>query len=594
MFLKTFFQFIQKYGKGYKLKFLLIGVFSLLMGGFEFLGLALIFPFIMLVAGDNSAIDVMQINLLFNKLNLPIDIKTLAFVFCGAIILIYIFKNIFMIFCTKYQNDTMADFQFSLYSKTFKSLMQCPYQKFSKLPFGDKTVLLGASLNSVVWGFIHKVILLISSCLIALCILSFLFCKFPIPAFFAAAFLSTFVYLEQLFFKKRAKKYGEENLKLLKIQGSLFEYTIKGAKEIKTSKNKEVFIEDVVQSFKETNKYTSLLNSNGMYPIYVTEIGIIIAFGILSGLTFYLQNSSSQFLISSVAIIAAVVLRLVPILNKVQSSMFSINQSRSYVKYFTETFDKVQSWSELEPKCKAIPFNHSIKLKNVNFSYENSDNFSLKNIDIEIKKGEFIGIVGLSGSGKTTLIDILTGLNTLSSGKFLIDDIEITKENVRGWQNHISILPQEFFLLPSSILQNITFGDKKEEINIEKVIWALKKAEIYEYTKELNKMPELSHGQKHRLALARAFYQDANVIFLDEATSSLDIETEDKVSKSIAKLKGDKTIIAIAHRLSTLKECDALLYMKDGKIMDKGTFKELKEKYPDFENMLELSGFNIS
>ena len=199
----------------------------------------------------------------------------------------------------------------------------------------------------------------------------------------------------------------------------------------------------------------------------------------------------------------------------------------------------------------------------------------------------------MSGSGKTTLIDILTGLNTPSTGKFLVDNAEITKQNVRGWQNHISILPQEFFLLPLPVLQNITFGDKKEETDIEKVIWALKKAEIFEQTKDLNKIPELSHGQKHRIALARAFYRDADVIFLDEATSSLDIETEDKVSRSIAKLKGEKTIIAIAHRLTTLKECDALLYIKNGRIIDKGSFRELKEKYPDFENILELSNLDI-
>ncbi len=593
MFLKTFSQFIKKYAKGYKLKFALIEFFSLLMGGFEFLGLALIFPFVMLIAGNNDILHAAKINFLFERINLPLDTKTLAIVFCCTIILIYILKNIFMIFCTKYQNDTMANFQTKLYAETFTNLMNCPYQKFNKLSFGDKSVLLSASLNSVVWCFVHKVILLVSSGIIAACILLFLFCKFPIPAFFAAIFLSAFVYLEELFFKKRAKKYGEENLRLLKVQGSLFQYTIKGAKEIKTSKNKEVFIEDAIQLFRKVNHYTSLLNSNGTYPIFVTEIGIIISFGILAGLTFYLQNTGSGYLISSVAVIAAVVLRLVPILNKVQSSMYSINQSRSYVKFFMETSEKIQSWVELEPKCETIPFNNSIKLENVSFCYEGNENFNLENINIEIKKGEFIGIIGLSGSGKTTLIDILTGLNTPSAGKFLVDNAEITKQNVRGWQNHISILPQEFFLLPLPVLQNITFGDKKEETDIEKVIWALKKAEIFEQTKDLNKIPELSHGQKHRLALARAFYRDADVIFLDEATSSLDIETEDKVSRSIAKLKGEKTIIAIAHRLTTLKECDALLYMKNGRIIDKGSFRELKEKYPDFENILELSNLDI-
>ena len=218
---------------------------------------------------------------------------------------------------------------------------------------------------------------------------------------------------------------------------------------------------------------------------------------------------------------------------------------------------------------------------------------NLNELNVDIPRNELVVLTGLSGSGKTTLADVIAGLNLPQSGKLLIDNLEITDENIRAWQRHIAILPQDFFLMPRSVIENITFGEKPEDINIEKVIEALKKADIYEETKDLNKVPNLSHGQRHRLALARAFYQNADVLFLDEATSSLDIETEDKVAKTIAKLKGTKTIIAIAHRLSTLKECDALLYMKDGKIIDKGTFKELKERYPDFENMLELSTFTI-
>ncbi len=593
MFLKVFFQFIKNYGEGFKLKLFFIALFSLFMGIFEFLGLALIFPLIMLLTGGNEAFNIPYFNDLFEAFNITENTKSLAFVFCLAIILIYIFKNVFMILCIKYQNTVIADFQFNLYSKTFKNLMNCPYLKFNKLSYGDKGVLLGASLNAAVWGFIHKVLLLISNCIIAFCILGFLFYKFPLPALFAAVFLSIFVYIEELFFKKRAKKFGEKNLKLLKIQGSLFQYTINGAKEIKTSKNREAFIENVIKIFKETNRYMSLLNSNGTYPVYITEIGIIIAFGILVSLTFCLQNSGSGFLVSSVAVIAAVVLRLVPILNKLQSSMYSINQSRSSIKFFMETSEKIKCWTIDEPKCDTLPFKQSIKLLNASFSYEDNENYSLKDINIEIKKGEFIGIVGLSGSGKTTLLDILTGLNTPNKGQFFIDDIEINRNNIRGWQNHISILPQEFFLMPLSVIQNIAFGEDESKIDKEKIINALKKADIYYEIKDLNKIPELSHGQKHRLALARAFYQNTDVLFLDEATSSLDIETEDRVSRTIAKLKGEKTIIAIAHRLSTLKECDALLYMKDGKIIDKGTFRELKEKYPDFENMLELSSFNI-
>ncbi len=588
MFLKVFYEFIKNHGEGYKLKLFFITAFSFLMGLFEFFGLALIFPFMMILAGDKTFLSIPVINNLFNSTNL--SVKSLAGILCFAIIFIYILKDILMILCTRYQNNVMASLQYSIYEKSLRELIYCPYIKLSNLSFGHKSSLLGNCLAASVWGFVHKVTIIISSSIIALCILGFLFYKFAIPALCTGVFLSVFVYLEQLFFKKRAKEYGAKLIDISRELSSLFEYTFKGLKEIKVSKNRDFFVQNIADNFYSANNYSKLLASNGAYPVYVTEIGIIIAFGILTGLIFCFENGKPEYMVSSLAIVAAVVLRLVPILNKIQGSMFSINQSRSSIHWFLETSAKVKEWTRLEPDYEAIPFNDSIKLQNINFTYENNTrNFSLDNINLEIKKGEFIGIVGASGSGKTTVMDILSGINMPNSGKFLVDDLEITENNIRGWHKKIAILPQDFFLMPLSVLDNVTFGDKKEEIDIERVNWALKKAEIFDMIKDINKKPELSYGQKHRLALARAFYQKADVLFLDEATSSLDLETEDKVSKSISKLKGEKTIIAIAHRLSTLKECDALIFMKEGKIIDKGTFRELKEKYPDFENMLELS-----
>lgn len=596
MFLKLFFQFIKDYGKGFKLKLFFIAIFSLIMGVFEFLGLALIFPFVMVLSGNNSMLEASGFGNLLMSANLPMDLKSCAFILCIAIVLIYIFKDVSMMLCISYQNSIIAEWQAKIYSDTLKNLFLCPYLKINKISFGDKCTLLGGALTASISNFAHKVILLLSNGIIAFCIIAFLFYKFALPAFVAAVFLSIFVYAEQLFFKKRAKYYGEELLKVSRSLGSLFEYTLKGIKEIKVSKNKDYFVDNIIRQYGKANDYSKILNSNAAYPLYVTEIGIIVSFGILAGLIFFFQKISSEYLVSSLAIVAAVILRLVPNLNKIQSSMYAINQSRSSVQWFMETSKKVKNWTKPEPESADIPFEKSIALQNISFSYSDTpeqENFTLKNINLEIKKGEFIGVVGLSGSGKTTLADVIAGLNLPQSGKLLIDNLEITDENIRAWQRHIAILPQDFFLMPRSVIENITFGEKPEEINLGKVIEALKKADIYEETKDLNKVPSLSHGQRHRLALARAFYQNADVLFLDEATSSLDIETEDKVAKTIAKLKGTKTIIAIAHRLSTLKECDALLYMKDGKIIDKGTFKELKERYPDFENILELSTFTI-
>jgi len=615
LFLKIFFQFIKIYGKGYKYKLFLLALFSLVMGLFEFFGLALIFPFIMLLTGDSSLSGFPFLNNFFEILNFsPEDGKLCAFVLCISIVGIYILKDICMILCVKYQNEVISDWQYDIYCQTLKDLIHSPYLKLSKLSFGDKNALLNNTLSASVWDFVYKVILLFSNGIISFCILAFLFYKFPLPAVVATVFLGGFVYLEQLFFKRRAKRYGAELLCASKKAGSIFEYTMKGIKEIKVSKNSERFVGNVLENFKDINHFKKLLASNGAYPTFVTEIGIISAFGLLAALIFFMQSfvqnptaGLSGYMVSSLAVVAAVVLRLVSILNKVQSSMFLINQSRSSIVWFLKTASDVREWareysSDTENRPD-IQFERSVRLVDAAFSYDiegdinNKDGadgrFTLNNINLEIKKGQFVGIVGLSGTGKTTLMDLLTGLNLPSKGGFYCDDTLITKDNVRAWYRHVAVLPQEFFLLPLSVAENVAFGEDKKDIDMERVVLALKKAEIYNDIKDLNMTPELSHGQKHRLALARALYTEADVLFLDEATSSLDIETEDRVSKSIAKLKGEKTIIAIAHRLSTLKECDAIIYMKDGRILDEGSFKYLKDKYPDFENMLELSTFKI-
>ena len=246
MFLKLFFQFIKDYGKGFKLKLFFIAIFSLIMGVFEFLGLALIFPFVMVLSGNNSMLEASGFGNLLMSANLPMDLKSCAFILCIAIVLIYIFKDVSMMLCISYQNSIIAEWQAKIYSDTLKNLFLCPYLKINKISFGDKCTLLGGALTASISNFAHKVILLLSNGIIAFCIIAFLFYKFALPAFVAAVFLSIFVYAEQLFFKKRAKYYGEELLKVSRSLGSLFEYTLKGIKEIKVSKNKDYFVDNII------------------------------------------------------------------------------------------------------------------------------------------------------------------------------------------------------------------------------------------------------------------------------------------------------------------------------------------------------------
>ena len=187
------------------------------------------------------------------------------------------------------------------------------------------------------------------------------------------------------------------------------------------------------------------------------------------------------------------------------------------------------------------------------------------------------------------MINILSGIYTPDSGEFFVDDAKITKENVSSWRKNISFLPQQSVFLNDTVLKNVAWGEDDNEIDTNKAKAALKMAGIDDI--DLNSTMDLSAGQRQRIALARVYYRDFEVLILDEATSSLDMESEKIVSDNISSLKGNKTIIAIANRISTLKNCDRLIYIKEGKIFDTGAYDEFSEKYFKIDNTLDVSSF---
>ncbi|MDC0865577.1 ATP-binding cassette domain-containing protein [bacterium] len=226
---------------------------------------------------------------------------------------------------------------------------------------------------------------------------------------------------------------------------------------------------------------------------------------------------------------------------------------------------------------KKIDFNQKINLKNINYSYPNSNKQVLKNINIEIFKGESIGIIGETGSGKSTLIDLIMGLLIPSSGEIILDNISITNPNLLSYQNIIAHVSQDIFLVNDSFTKNIAFGIDSEMINNKRVIECAKKAQAHNFissskheyeTSVGERGVQLSGGQIQRIGIARALYKKAEIIIFDEATSALDSDTENKVMNSIGELNKTLTIIMIAHRLTTLFNCDKIIKLDSGKIVE--------------------------
>ncbi len=302
-----------------------------------------------------------------------------------------------------------------------------------------------------------------------------------------------------------------------------------------------------------------------LIPPYFIEIIIVFTLIILIGLISLQVFTNPTEMIASYALIVTAFFRMAPILGRIQTAFNHINSSREFIKKLNNEYEKFNFEKMDTGEIEEIKFADKMILKDVNFAYDDI-NFVLKDLNLEIKKGEFVGIVGTTGCGKSTLSDIIMGLLPINSGEILIDG-----ENVdfRALRKLVGYVPQQINLLHTSLRNNVAFGRKIDDL---KIIEALEQAQIkisnFEGGLDFDlKNNGLSQGQKQRIAIARAIYHNSEILILDEATSALDNETEEKLMQIIDAFRGKKTIIAVAHRLSTLKNCDKIITLENGKIV---------------------------
>ena len=277
--------------------------------------------------------------------------------------------------------------------------------------------------------------------------------------------------------------------------------------------------------------------------------------------------------------------KLLPTLQQVYGSISAINGSKSSFFDVLVLLDQPLPLKEHRDSKNILPFEESIRFENVSFRYTDDTPWILKNVNLSFKRGEKIGIVGVTGSGKSTLLDILMGLLAPTSGKLLIDGVTVVKGNRGAWQANISHVPQSIYLADSTIQENIAFGVVPEEVQESRVILAAKLAEIAETINSIkNKYKalvgergvQLSGGQRQRVGIARALYKDSDLIIFDEATSALDHQTEQKIMKQIDQMNKNQTMFFIAHRLTTLKQCDTILRVNKDFTIDEIRYQDLE------------------
>lgn len=599
MKLNNFKQFVKNYGKGRYIKLGIFFVMSLFAGFLEFIGIALIYPFIMMIINPQIVTN-SEYYLKYTELTGINNITLSAFIIGFSVLLIFILKNFYIIFNTLVQAKFVANWKKSLTQMFMEYFIYAPYKDTMIISQADKLYILTTLIGQSIDGFVMRALNLITNAIIIVMIISLLLIKFPLAAGMTILFVIFSMTIQNKYFKNKisslskiiSEKSRQYNQTLIEIINNL--------KEFKILSSENSFFENYALQEAEFRKLQTINGFYGSIPPYIIEILIVTSLLLLGAIISIKNMSDNSVLIASYAIIAAAIFRIAPALNRIQTSIININSSREFVKNLNLYYEKFQL-NKFKPyhadSKKRLSFNDKIELKNINFEY-NKGKPVIKNLSLTIEKGDFIGIIGLSGAGKSTLADIIMGLLPVKSGEIQVDGLKLTEKNFPYFRHIIGYVPQQVNVLDKSFRENIAWGLPVDEINDKKITHALMAAQIYdvvsEYPEGINAKPlvnstGLSQGQKQRLAIARALYREPEILILDEATSSLDVQVENEITEMLSMFKNKKTIIAIAHRLSTLKACNKLVYLKEGQIIDIGTFDELSSRHEDFESLVKLS-----
>ena len=407
------------------------------------------------------------------------------------------------------------------------------------------------------------------------------------PALLLMIFLfGSFVIIYDLFFRNKLRSYGKlSNEALQKVIKGVQE-GIRGLKEIRTLRKEEYFYSKVYQGAKQyalNHTKNQVISSSPRYLLEFTMICFVVFLVIIT----ILIGGSLQNLAPTLALFGVAALRLLPMINNFSTGFLHLRYNRHAVSqlYLDMKNIKSRNANNLEVLSNTINQNlfKNIILEKVNFSYPNTTFKALDQISLEIKVGESVGLIGASGCGKTTLVNLLLSLLEPESGNIKYNNMPLNK-NTDNWLSQIAYLPQDVFLIDNTLECNVALGLEEDEIDRNNLNEAIKQARLEDLINTFAKGTKtiigeqgirLSGGQRQRVALARAFYHNRNVLVMDEATSALDNETELEVINEIKQLKGKKTLIVIAHRLTTVQHCDVVYKMEKGKIISSGNPSEI-------------------
>lgn len=559
----------------------LVLVMSLLEALLETLGVAVIMPVLDMMLDIQGVRGRWYMSPFVKILHLDTELKVIWFV-CLGVIGIYLIKTLYFVLYSWVSAKYSYMVQRELSVRVLEAYMKQGYLFF--VQNNTARLINGISADAAsIYGILKTIFTCVMKLLTIVCIGVYIMVQSVQMAIVLMILAVLCLITIQMLYRKSMSRNGVERRNLMCDMNQVAMEAIQGHKEVLVMNKQEHFVKEYGDVKAKYSSVSVKVDMGTTVPAYLIEMicitGVMIAVAVQMG-----NTSNANELITQLSAIAAGAFRILPALGVITSGINTITMSTSQLNACYETIQQVKQLEEQEyrqaegkNKYSDVQFHRSVELQQVSFKYPGIETNVIENVNLTIKKGESIAFIGSSGAGKTTIADIILALLKPTKGKILMDGIDV-EDLGSQWNHIIGYVPQATYIIDGTIRSNIAFGENKEHIDDNKIWQALEISQLNDFVKNLPKGLDtmvgergvrFSGGQRQRLAIARALYRDPDILVLDEATAALDNDTETEVMKAIEALQGYKTLIIVAHRLTTVKKCDIIYEIKNGTAVKK-------------------------
>ncbi len=560
----------------------------------QVVGIASVMPFLALVADPDLIVTDPRLRWAYETFGFATPRSFLSFV-GGASLTLLVLSNGLTALIEYVQLRFAWNLNHTLSTKMLRNYLSKPYVFFLDKNSANLATNILGDVRQTVSGFVLEGMHLISKSAVTLFILILLVAVNPLLALTTFGFIGAAYGIVFVFVKRAVSFAGRARARADKARYKAAFEALSGIKDIKLLGRERPFMERYKENSLVYSRSQARHQVIALMPKYAFET---IAFGgmLVIVMVVLLRGAGLQTILPTLGLYAFASYRLLPALQTLFSSLANIRYTMSSVDELYRDLDLELPSDLADPSTvEPMPFRDHVDLTGIDFHYPETEHPVLKGFDLRIAANTTVGLVGTTGAGKTTTVDILLGLLQPNDGQLLVDGMPVTAENLRSWQRNLGYVPQFIYLADDTVAGNIAFGVPADEIDQERLERAARLAHIHEFiTTELpqgyqtvvgERGVKLSGGQRQRLGIARALYHDPAVLVFDEATSALDGLTEEAIFQAVSLLGKSKTIVMIAHRISTVRACDVIYLLDKGRVIDFGTYDDLLVRNDDFRAM---------